>query len=96
MLISNLETLSEKATLFYVKNIQVENTAKDDIWRECRIDHDLTVGGGGNPPKLELTGGRPGGDFLVNLGPKTLNNMGSSCEKEYGHRRFSISTSFPI
>ena len=54
------------------------------------------LGGGGNPPKLELTGGGPGGDFLVNLGPKTLNNMGSSCEKEYGHRRFSISTSFPI
>ena len=58
--------------------------------------HHLIVGGGGNPPKLELTGGGPGGDFLVNLGPKTLNNMGSSCEKEYGHRRFSISTSFPI
>ena len=52
--------------------------------------------GGGNPPKLELTGGGPGGDFLVNLGPKTLNNMGSSCKKEYGHRRSSISTSFPI
>ena len=44
MLISNLETLSEKATLFYVKNIQVENTAKDDIWRECRIDHDTGLG----------------------------------------------------
>ena len=42
MLISNLETLSEKATLFHVRNTQVENTEKDDIWRECRIDHDLS------------------------------------------------------
>ena len=60
------------------------------------VCHKHGVGGGGNPPKLELTGGRPGGDFLVNLGPKTLNNMGSSCEKKCGHRRFSISTFVPV
>ena len=41
---------------------------------------------------LELTGWRPHGDSLANLGPKTPNNMGSSCEKKYDHRRFSIFT----
>ena len=30
---------------------------------------------------LELTSWRPHGDSLANLGPKTPNNMGSSCEK---------------
>ena len=31
---------------------------------------------------LELTGWRPHGDSLANLGPKTPNNMGSICEKK--------------
>ena len=36
---------------------------------------------------LELTGCGAGGDFLVNLRPKTLNKLGSSCEKKSGYRR---------
>ena len=37
---------------------------------------------------LELTGWCPHGDSLAHWGPKTPNNMGSSCEKKYDHRRF--------
>ena len=39
---------------------------------------------------LELTGWCRHGDSLANLGPKTPNNMGSSCEKKYDHRQFSF------
>ena len=34
----------------------------------------------------------PHGDYMVNFGPKTPNNMGSSCEKKYDLRRFLIFT----
>ncbi len=50
----------------------------------------------GSSSTFELTGGGAGGDTRVNLRLKTLNNMGSSCKKKSGHRRFLISAVLPI
>ena len=41
---------------------------------------------------MELTGWCPHGDWLVNFGPKTPNNMVSICEKKYDLCRFFIFT----